>query len=194
MKRTPFYLGGIVFLAVTLIFGQEEAEKPHIYAGVKRCQVCHETTDMGDQYSVWAASKHAKAYETLTTDEANKIAQEWGLKTPAKDAPECLTCHVTGYNDSTAQFGTKFDKTQGIQCESCHGAGDSYRKQDIMCDRDLAIAKGLILPKPEFCLTCHNEKSPRYKEFDYDKFYAQIEHHKNPDYQCESDESEDEEW
>ncbi len=194
MKRMYFYIGGIVFLTVAFVFGQENVKKSHIYAGVKRCQVCHETTDMGDQYSVWAGSKHAKAYETLTTDEANKIAKEWGLKVPAKDAPECLTCHVTGYNDPEAEFGKKFDKTNGVQCESCHGAGDKYRKQDIMCDQDLAIEKGLILPTAEDCLVCHNEKSPRYKEFDYDKFYAQIEHHKNPDYECESDESEDEDW
>lgn len=192
MKRINLLGVGLAILGAAIIWGQEK--QPAVYAGVARCKVCHSTTAMGDQYSVWARSKHAKAYETLTTAEAATIAKEWGLKTAANEAPECLTCHVTGYNNPAAEFGKKFDKTQGVQCESCHGAGDSYRKQDIMCDQETALAKGLIMPTPEDCLTCHNENSPRYKPFDYDKFYAQIEHHKNPDYECETSEDDEEEW
>jgi hypothetical protein len=184
-----FILSGV---CLTITAGQTGTTK--IYAGVNRCKVCHETTEMGDQYSVWANSKHAQAFQTLMTEEAVNIAKEWGLANLPHEAPECLTCHVTGYNDPDAEFGSKFDLTQGVQCESCHGPGEFYRKEAIMCDQDLAMENGLILPKPEDCLACHNEKSPRYKPFDYDEYYAKIEHHKNPDYECESEEDEDEEW
>ncbi|MFQ6614799.1 MAG: multiheme c-type cytochrome [Fidelibacterota bacterium] len=186
----------ILTILFTFLYGSEgEGKTTHAYVGVDRCKICHETTEMGNQYAVWTETAHAKAYETLLGEEAAKIAQERGLKTPANEAPECLQCHVTGYNVPDAEFGKKFDKTKGIQCESCHGPGEKYRRQDIMCDVETAKANGLILPKPEDCLTCHNENSPKYKPFDYAKYYPKIEHHKNPDYTCDTgDEEEDEDW
>ncbi|NQU34884.1 MAG: cytochrome C554 [Bacteroidetes bacterium] len=174
------------------LFSQQE--KFNIYAGVERCQVCHETPEMGNQHGVWKDTKHAKAYETLLTEESALIVQEKGYSTPAYETPECLSCHVTGYNNPDAIFAENFTIQNGVQCESCHGAGESYRKEIIMCDREVSIVNGLILPKPDDCLTCHNEKSPRYKPFDYEVYYKKMEHHKNPEYKCETEEDEDEDW
>jgi len=42
--------------------------------------VCHETPEMGNQYGVWAASKHAQAYQTLLGEDALSIAKERGMK------------------------------------------------------------------------------------------------------------------
>jgi len=164
-----------------------------MYAGVQRCQVCHETPEMGNQFADWSASKHSQAYQTLLGEDALAIAKERGMSVPPSESPECLGCHVTGYNDPDATYGEKFVKESGIQCESCHGAGERYRKEIIMCDKDLAISLGLRVTKPEDCLVCHNEKSPRYKPFDYESFYKKIEHHKNPDFKCEAQE-EEEDW
>ncbi len=191
MKNISFIIISVLF---TMLFGENDADKTNIYAGVQRCKICHETDDMGNQYTVWEHSKHAKAYETLLTDESAEIAQSWGLSLPANEAPECLKCHVTGYNNAKAEFGKKFSKEEGIQCESCHGPGEVYRKENIMCDRELSIVNGLILPKPEDCLTCHNEESPKYKTFSYESYYEKMKHKKNPDYTCSSDEDEDEDW
>jgi len=63
-----------------------------------------------------------------------------------------------------------------------------------MCDKPTAIANGLKIPKAEDCLVCHNEKSPRYKPFDYESFYKKIAHFKNPDFKCPSAEEEEEDW
>ncbi len=183
-----------VLVITTLLFADDNTDKTNIYAGVRRCKVCHEAEDMGNQYTVWEHSKHAIAYQTLLTEESAKIAKEWKLSLPANESPECLKCHVTGYNNAEAEFGKKFNKEDGIQCESCHGPGESYRKEEIMCDRELSIAAGLILPKPEDCLTCHNEESPKYKTFTYETYYAKMIHKKNPDYNCVSEEEEDEDW
>ena len=179
---------------ITLLFSEKGPDDKNIYAGVKRCKVCHETEEMGNQYTVWEHSKHADAYKTLLTEESAEIAKSWGLSLSAQEAPECLKCHVTGYNNSKAEFGKKFIKEDGIQCESCHGPGEAYRKENIMCDRDLSITNGLILPKPKDCLSCHNEESPRYKTFVYETYYEKIMHKSNPDYSCPSDEEEDEDW
>jgi hypothetical protein len=184
----------IMGVLLTVLSGENGSDKENIYAGVQRCKVCHETDEMGNQYAVWKLSQHANAYKTLLTEESAQIAKSWGLSLPAQESPECLKCHVTGYNNSKAEFGKKFNNEDGVQCESCHGPGESYRKENIMCDRDLSKANGLILPKPEDCLTCHNEESPRYKTFSYESYYEKMKHKKNPDFNCTSDDEEDEDW
>ena len=49
-----------------------------------------------------------------------------------------------------------------MQCESCHGAGQDYRKREIMADRDDAKAHGLVIPTADRCTTCHNDESPAW--------------------------------
>ncbi len=187
-------------LTLSLLFSQSDSTAvleytgQHIYAGVERCQVCHEADDIGNQFAAWHASKHAIAYETLKSEDAAKIAKERGLKKPAYESPECLECHVTGYADTLAQYGEKYKVTDGVGCESCHGAGEFFRKADIMCDIEKAKANGLIIPTAEDCLACHNERSPRYKPFDFKTFDAKIAHKLNPEYKCESAEDEEEDW
>jgi len=187
-------------LTISLSFGQADSTAvlkyagQHIYAGVERCQVCHEADDIGNQFGAWQASNHAKAYQTLLSEEAAKIAKEKGLKKPAYESPECLECHVTGYSDPKAEYGEKYKKEDGIGCESCHGAGEFFRKADIMCDIEMAKANGLIIPKEEDCLRCHNERSPRYKPFDFKTYDEKIAHKLNPEYKCENAEEEDEDW
>jgi hypothetical protein len=44
-------------------------------------------------------------------------------------------------------------KAKGLDCEGCHGGGADFMK--VMRDRTAAIAAGLVLPKKEFCKTCH---------------------------------------
>jgi len=38
------------------------------------------------------------------------------------------------------------------------------------------VTVGLINPNKEVCLTCHNEKSPTFKEFDFDAMAAKSAH------------------
>jgi hypothetical protein len=82
----------------------------------------------------------------------------------------------------------KFDRTAGVQCEACHGAGKDFRKKKIMMDRELAISKGLVPQTKEVCLACHNDESPAWDPerytledrskvgFDYDQAVAAIQH------------------
>jgi hypothetical protein len=60
------------------------------------------------------------------------------------------------------KVGVKFDRTQGVQCEACHGAGSGYRKKKIMMDRDRAVERGLVLQTEEVCTSCHNDESPAW--------------------------------
>jgi len=102
------------------------------YVGSDKCKTCHQKADLGDGYSKWAASKHAKAYKTLLTKEAKAEALKGGVKTPPEKSLECLICHVPAADAPKSKFGKSFDITEGVSCEACHGPGDGYRKKRIM--------------------------------------------------------------
>jgi hypothetical protein len=181
MKKYYFALLALLFFFVGTGVRQE-TEKPK-FVGVKSC-TCHNMASRGKQVDVWQKSKHATAYKSLTSDEANKIAKERGLKVPAAEANECLCCHVAGAGVDSV--GEKYSKEEGVTCESCHGAASMWKaihsKKDKLAD---AIEAGLVhtklneASKPVIearCRNCHNEKSPTYKEFVFDEFWAKIAH------------------
>ncbi|NOX64578.1 MAG: cytochrome C554 [Chlorobi bacterium] len=155
-------------------------DSPH-FVGVKTCGMCHKKDAKGNQLKVWKGSKHAKAYKTLQTAEADKIAKDKGFKTKAVETPECLSCHTVASNVDASLKGKKFKIEDGVQCEACHGAGSKYKKKSIMKDHAKAVAAGLTDFKDKAtiqkkCETCHNKKSPSYKKFDFKKMWKEIAH------------------
>lgn len=149
------------------------------YIGVKACRPCHFTEKQGKQFDIWSKSKHAEAYKTLTTAKANEIAKAKGLTKPAAESPECLQCHTITADAKLVE--KTFDMKEGVQCESCHGAGSGYKTIPIMKDRAKSIAAGMREFKNEaaieaFCKTCHNEKSPTMKEFKFKESWEKIKH------------------
>jgi hypothetical protein len=45
-----------------------------------------------------------------------------------------------------------------------------------MKSREQSLKNGLILPTKEVCITCHNEKNPFHKPFDYASAVKKIAH------------------
>ncbi|HUV30553.1 MAG TPA: multiheme c-type cytochrome [Acidobacteriota bacterium] len=135
--------------------GAKEAEKvAHEYVGAAKCKVCHKP-----QYTAWAETGHAKAFEGLSAEEKKKA--------------ECTGCHVTGTTADTTLL-------EGVQCEACHGPGSDYKSptikskkkwaEDREAQKKLAIEAGLIYPKEENCTRCHKkEGNPNFKPFDFAK-------------------------
>lgn len=156
-------------LAFSVTAGQteeEEAKAKHKYVGATYCKMCHNKAEKGEQYNIWKKQRHGKAHETLLTDEAKAIAAEKGVENPA-ESPECTRCHVTGYDAPEELLGTKYDKKEGVGCESCHGAGGDYSKMSVMKDEAKAREAGLLEPKEKVCKRCHNPDSPTFKEFNF---------------------------
>ena len=148
------------------------------YVGTKLCGMCHKTEAAGKQFVIWENSKHAQAYITLTTPEADRIAKEKGFNTKAVETEACLKCHATGYNVDASLLTDKFNISDGVQCETCHGAGSEYKSKKIMEDRKAAVDKGLIIHDniETLCVKCHNENSPAFKGFNFKEMWAKIEH------------------
>ncbi len=138
--------------------------------------MCHKSDSKGNQYKAWKNMRHSKAFEILKTDEAKKTAEGVGVTVDPSEAPECLKCHTTAFGVEEALLGTGFNKEDGVQCETCHGAGGDYYQVKVMKDPALSKANGLITPSEEVCLKCHNEDSPNYIPFNFEESYKKIYH------------------
>jgi hypothetical protein len=117
----------------------------YTYVGKEKCKLCHKVAE----YDSWSTTVHAKAWEALKPEEQKNDS--------------CIVCHSTG-KDAAGVLLT------GVQCEACHGPGSAYKSQANMKDKKLAMAAGLIEPTKEVCVKCHNDKSPNFKGFDFDKY------------------------
>ncbi|MFC1546965.1 multiheme c-type cytochrome [Candidatus Neomarinimicrobiota bacterium] len=179
----------LVFSFATLWAGD------YSYMGVDNCKMCHKKAEKGDQFGVWSMRDHAKAFETLKSEESAAIAKEKGFEGPAYEAGECLVCHTTGWgkdkgyevlsaefieNPDNARAVKKNNSKANVGCESCHGPGSGYKSKSTMegirNGEIEAASVGLWAPTAEVCTTCHNEKSPTYKEFKFEEKVAQITH------------------
>jgi hypothetical protein len=129
----------------------------------------------GKQLAIWQASPHAKAWATLATPEAKKIAEGKKIADPQK-SEKCAKCHTTGYGAAANLKAETFKVEDGVGCEACHGAGSNYKTMKIMKDKALAAQSGLITPDEKTCVKCHNAESPTHKKFVYAEFAKKIAH------------------
>jgi hypothetical protein len=167
----------MMFILVFAVgFGLAQGPK---YVGVKKCKMCHSSKKSGAQFKVWQKTKHAEAYKTLATPKAKEIAKKKGIADPQK-APECLKCHVTGYNAPAAQKAKTLTMEEGVSCEACHGPGSKYKSMKVM--KDLYAGKadpakyGLVMPDEKTCKKCHNSESPTFKPFNFAERVKEIAH------------------
>jgi hypothetical protein len=142
------------------------------FVGSAKCESCHE-----DSYDVWKHSGHAHAYETLTK-----------LDPPRNFDPECVSCHVIGWNPTgffpyTGGYESLKKTPQLINtgCEDCHGPGEKHCAVEMGHDEALQkkLRKAVVVTKEESkkqqCYSCHDiDNSP---DFNFDEYYPQIEHH-----------------
>lgn len=178
MGKTTIFLVTIVYFTLMTVTGRAQEKSEYKYVGIKICAACHKTEKQGKQLDIWQKSKHAEAYKTLTTAKANEIAKAKGLTKPAAESAECLQCHAT---TETKLVEKGFDMKDGVQCETCHGPGSAYKTITIMKDKAKAVAAGMTEYKDDAaieqqCKTCHNEKSPTYKEFKFNEMWKKIKH------------------
>jgi hypothetical protein len=140
------------------------------HLGVASCasSLCHGSAKPTLAYSVtqneyvtWSHfDPHASAYRVLLDERAAAIAHRLGLP-HAYEAKECLDCHTD--NVPRADRGPRFQLTDGVGCERCHGGSESW-----IASHDDApkvthaqnLANGMTaLERPrvraEVCLDCH---------------------------------------
>jgi hypothetical protein len=117
------------------------------YTGLLPCAQCHTT-----QTAFWKTTGHSKAYKTLVN-----AGQQFNLN--------CLPCHVTTSDDTSAANGTDIlslpATLQQVGCEVCHGPGKTH----------VADPKpGNIIRKPSetTCRRCHTPARDESFSYEYD--------------------------
>lgn len=120
------------------------------------------------EYVTWSRhDAHARAYAVLLEPRSQAMAKKFGLRVPAQEAKECLDCHA--HNVAVAQRGERFDLTDGVSCEACHGPSEHWIKSHVAPNASHAdnLAKGLYpAEKPreraQLCLSCHSGNADRF--------------------------------
>ena len=172
--------GTLLILMVVFLTASFAAETAFKYVGVKKCTMCHKTEKSGNQYESWLKDSHSKAYTTLASEESKKVAQTAGITGDPQQAKECLVCHVVAYNAPAEQKEATLTMEEGVSCEACHGPGSEYKTMKAMKQIFAGEVKGadlgLVEPTEALCVTCHNPKSPTYKEFKFEEAVKKIAH------------------
>lgn len=148
LKLYESYNDKIEVMFFESLAAKRNKDKVSIYAGDTVCKTCHQA-----EHDKWSSSRHGRAYETL-----RKINKAFD--------PECLVCHVVGYNNPGG-FISELDTPdlKNVQCEVCHGAGKKH----------------ISAPMPGFgsearnaCKKCHvKNHSPK---FNFTQYWPKIKH------------------
>ena len=148
---------------------EESPDGPPKYLGVVTCagSTCHGAGHpVGDarinqtEFLTWhREDAHAKAYRVLLEDKGKRIAQNLGLG-DAASAPECLACHATFVSADVR--GKRFQLSDGVGCESCHGPASKWLGQHVTgeASREDNIKAGMYrteepVSRAALCLSCH---------------------------------------
>jgi peroxiredoxin len=120
------------------------------YSGNEVCGVCHET-----EFETWQFTTHASAFDTL-------------VKHGADQNPECVGCHVVGWNEKGGfTSSAETPHLEDVGCETCHGRGGPHQSPDL-------VQNGNYEP---VCVTCHD--TTHSLGFDYATFRPRISHKEN---------------
>lgn len=103
------------------------------WTGSAACGACHPA-----ELAAWQVTAHARTRERF----------------PTRPQVRCLGCHATGEAPAGPAIAVE------VGCEACHGAGAAYAEDDVMRDRPVALALGLVdvstpRARAAVCAPCH---------------------------------------
>ena len=163
---------------VVLLTGRAATAAPEpvtnrgVHEGVASCagSTCHSRqVDSGlnvrqNELITWQdpsspAGVHSRAWRVLTEPRAQAIARKMGIGS-AENAKECLGCHADPA--PAAMRGARFQISDGVGCESCHGGSSNWLASHRAVNGSHAanVAAGMkALENPKVragvCLDCH---------------------------------------
>lgn len=169
-KIVSYCLPAVIVAFAPVASAQLPQHSTAIHEGVATCAAsqCHGSAApregsnvMQNEYVTWTQNDpHARAYETLANDLSRSIAARLGLPS-AQTAGVCLDCHAD--NVSADKRGERFQLTDGVGCEACHGGAGTWlathHNVPAVTHED-NVAAGLYETddpgrRAELCLSCH---------------------------------------
>ena len=166
----------VLVLLLGVHVGAEEAparrpvRSPAAYVGPKLCMRCHFT-----HHKSWLETPHATATDALRPGYCSARKEAAGLD-PQRDYrldPTCLGCHATGYGlpggypeppgetGWTPEQRERAERSAGVGCEACHGAGERFWRvmdSNPRFRRADVVRAGAVVPVGDAtCRTCHEK-------------------------------------
>jgi hypothetical protein len=113
-----------------------------------------------NEYRTWLRNDyHSRAYKTLLTGQSRTMADKLGLSS-AHASKICLDCHSD--NVDAASRGRRFQISDGVGCEACHGGGGQWLESHAEQQTSHAdnLAKGMYpteqpMDRARLCFSCH---------------------------------------
>jgi hypothetical protein len=174
------------------------------YTGAASCGAsnCHGSTKPKADYPklneniIWfQKDKHAKGYATLINEKLksgvspSKIAANMKIG-KAEQSSKCLVCHAVDVSKELR--GPKFDITEGVHCDGCHGPAEKWLEPHAEkgWTHEQSVKLGMydtknFLLRAEKCVSCHLQIDhemvaaghPDLLAFELDTFSAQMPPH-----------------
>lgn len=132
------------------------------YVGSGACFSCHASGPGNGPAGHWIASRHSRAFHTLSSDQSKGLAAsraDYRDITDPSSEQRCLMCHLTAAQNREAVFNEDYDQGQGVGCEACHGPGSAYMTPEIMADREAFLVNGGRIPDRLTCRNCHRDEA-----------------------------------
>ncbi|MFD1611632.1 multiheme c-type cytochrome [Sphingomonas tabacisoli] len=166
----------LALVALAIAFGTSSstaraaAGDSAMHLGVASCagSTCHGRQEgdgkvvRQDEIKLWqedssAGGTHSRSLRLISGPRGQAIAARLGIGNPAS-APMCLGCHA----DPSPRRGPRFQQSDGIGCEACHGGAQNWIQSHYTVGVTHArnVAQGMIpLENPKVrasvCLDCH---------------------------------------
>jgi hypothetical protein len=114
--------------------------------GSPRPDIKHANMIRRDEYTIWLEQDpHSRAYADLNSLQGKQIFDKLGLTKNGKIPHEnkaryqttynnCLQCHATAIESLNNNGDLETIATEGISCESCHGAASNWRTTHYTTD------------------------------------------------------------
>jgi hypothetical protein len=137
----------------------------HQFIGAVGCKSssCHGGAgEKRSQYITWLQQDfHARSFAVLTNARSARIAET--LQIPAAQASSrCTVCHSPFQSVAPVQLGPGAHADEGVSCENCHGAAESWLRGHTRKDWTYAtrVAAGMrdlrsFYVRANTCVACH---------------------------------------
>ncbi|VWX36541.1 conserved exported hypothetical protein [Limnobacter sp. 130] len=133
------FLVGMLAMPLTGAAQTMPHQSPNQSVGTVNCasSTCHgsiaertATPVLQNEYTTWLRQDpHTQAYAVLKNAQSQRIAKNLKLAQPAHEAKVCLDCH--SHNVPASKQGPRFDKSDGVNCEACHGPAEKWIKTHV---------------------------------------------------------------
>jgi len=135
------------------------------FVGVAGCKSssCHGGAgEKRNQYLTWLQKDfHARSYAILTNARSARIAETLGLPV-AQESNRCTVCHSPFQSVAATRLAPTAHPDEGVSCESCHGAAESWLHGHTRKDWNYAmrVTAGMrdlksFYVRANTCVACH---------------------------------------